>query len=133
MRSKLNIKDEPFWLAFDKFADSANITIYPYVGEPRKLAIVTRPEEAKPRFGAADYRGLFRIEVTSVQCQASLRDPRGDRMQLGLEVLWEPKVIPILFRQNLEDVVITTRQRRGLELETDWCISNSNTGWCRIT
>lgn len=113
---ELDIKKESFWSAFDQFADVAGVTIYPYVGESRKLAIVAKSSGANPRFGAADYQGLFRVEVTSVACRRNLRDPSGDRMQLGLEVLWEPRVLPVLFRQNLQDVKVTTDT--GAELQS---------------
>lgn len=104
----LAIDDEPFWQAFDKLADEANIAVYPYVGESRKLAIIAATESAIPRVGRADYEGLFRIEPTALSCQRNLRDTSGDILRLTVELLWEPRVLPILIRQDLSDIQVTT-------------------------
>ena len=69
----LSIEDQPFWSALDQLADEAGFTVYPYVGEARKLAIVAARDTASPRVGRADYEGLFRIEPTALACQRNLR------------------------------------------------------------
>ena len=51
------------------------------------------------RLGRASYSGLFRVEATEVAAQRNLRNPRSQSLRLQLEVLWEPRVTPLLIQQ----------------------------------
>ena len=113
----LDIDDVPFWEAFDQLADEANVTIYPFVGEARKLAIVAAGETAQPRAGTADYVGLFRIEPTTLGCQRNLRDASGDILRLTVELIWEPRVLPILVRQNFDDVQVVADNGDSVDVQ----------------
>ena len=104
----LDIVDQPFWMAFDQLADVAGISVYPFVGEARKLAIVSATETTTERFGRAAYEGLFRIEATQLACQRNLRDTSQDMLRLTLELIWEPRVLPIVIRQDLAETKATT-------------------------
>jgi len=113
---EIDVEDEPFWVAFDKVCDAAGITVSPYVGESRKIAIVNMAENANPRVGRATYEGLFRISPTSISCERNLGDDSGNITRLTLELLWEPRVVPILIRQNLQNVAVVTDSDETLSL-----------------
>lgn len=104
----LDIDNQPFWNAFDELADEAGVAIYSFVGELRKLAVVAAGEDDVSRVGRADYQGLFRIEPTSLSCQRNLRNANGDILRLTVELIWEPRVLPVLVRQDLEDIRVLT-------------------------
>ena len=120
----LDINDEPFWAAFDQLADAAGVTVYPYVNEARKLAIVAASETADPRAGRGVHQGLFRIEPTTLFSQRDLRDSGGDILRITLEVLWEPRVLPILIRQDLQEIEVVT--------DTGVSVSVQQTGTAQI-
>lgn len=113
----LDLEDVPFWKAFDALADQARVTIYPFVGESRKLAIVAAEEGSAPRTERADYSGLFRIEATNLTSQRNLRATNEDILRLSLELIWEPRVLPILVRQDLEEVEVRTDRGDTLSLQ----------------
>lgn len=104
----VDIKDEPFWSAFDQLLDEASLDIYTFVGEAKKLAIIGAAEGALDRNGRGTYDGLFRIEPTNIVAERDLRNPEADTLRMNVEVVWEPRVLPILIRQDLEDISITT-------------------------
>ncbi len=113
---EIDVEDEPFWIAFDKLCDAADITVSPYVGESRKLAIVEAGEGAVSRVGRAAYEGLFRINPTSISCERNLSNDNGNIARLRLELLWEPRVVPILIRQDLQNVTVVTDSQETLGL-----------------
>ncbi len=95
-----------FWPALDQVLDQAGMTTYTYGGEPRTLAIVSAAE-MPARSGAAAYRGIFRLEATEIQAQRNLRNPGDGSLRIRIEVMWEPRVLPILIRQAYRDLELT--------------------------
>lgn len=104
----VDIKDAPFWSALDQLLDEAGLDIYTFVGESKKLAIISAAEGSLDRHGRGSYQGLFRIEPTNIAAERDLRNPNADQLRMNLELVWEPRVLPILIRLDLEDVTITT-------------------------
>jgi len=103
----IELKEEPFWPALDQILDKANLGIYSYGGEDA-LSIVSRASDERPRHGAANYAGPFRIEVMEVQAQRNLRQPQRQTLKLQLEVAWEPRLRPIALSQPVADISATT-------------------------
>jgi hypothetical protein len=111
---KVDFHEVPFWRALDQVLDQAGLTIYPFGDDHAARAVPAVAAEAL-RSGRASYAGPFRFEVTSVLAQRDLRraaqsgtGPIGRRaigvLRLELEVAWEPRLRPIVFRQRLADV-----------------------------
>jgi hypothetical protein len=100
----LKVEDEPFWSAFDKFLDAAQMQPYAFSGE-ETLGVVEREQGALRRFGrGASYAGPFRIEVTGVTAERGIRTPEQSSLRLDLEIGWEPRLKPIAITQAASDV-----------------------------
>src|SRR4051812_38249194 len=99
----IDLKNEQFWPALDKILDKAMLGAYPYSGKDT-LSIVGRDPAEGPRFGRAAYQGPFRLEVTEVQAERNLRQPKQTLLKLQLEVAWEPRLRPIAISQPATDV-----------------------------
>ncbi len=93
-----------FWPAMDDILDEGGLAWYATSGVPRALALqAARPGEAS-RAGEACYRGAFRLAVTQVAARRSTRLPDDAGLLVRLELLWEPKLAPLLIRQRLVDL-----------------------------
>lgn len=114
----LDIEAVPFWEALDQILDQAGLSIYTFVGEPRKLAVIAAADGAASRHGSGAYQGLFRIEPTTLTLDRNLRNPSSDLLRMNVEVIWEPRVLPILIRQDLEDIEMTTDNGETLSVSS---------------
>ncbi len=106
-RISIDLKNERFWPALDQILDQAQLGIYSYGGKDA-LSIVSRDTADGPRCGRADYNGPFRLEITEVQGQRNLRQPKQTSLKLQLEVAWEPRLRPIAISQPATDLHATT-------------------------
>ena len=97
---------EPFWTAIDSIMDQAELTVYNFSGEFRKLALTARPPGERDRIGSACYSGPFRIEATEIFTQRNLRTPTMQGMRIRLEVLWEPRLTPLVIRHPYSNISI---------------------------
>jgi len=113
---QLQIKDEPFWPAFDKILDQAGLTIYNYVGQTQTLGVVAKDSGERDREDAAAYSGLFRVEAAEVMAQRNLRNPTNQSLRLRFELLWEPRVVPILVQQAMSDLEILGDDGKAIEV-----------------
>ena len=118
----VELKDVPFWEAMDKILDEAGLTFYSFVGESGKLAVVAAGEMAYDRSGKGAYAGLFRVEPTLLTLEKNLRNPEADIFRMNIEMMWEPRVLPILVRQDFEDLEITTDNGDTLEVGSNGTI-----------
>lgn len=114
----VDIVDAPFWDALDQLLDEANLDIYTFVGESKQLAVVGTQDGMLPRHERGVYSGLFRIEPTTVTSERNLRNPQGDMLRMNVEMVWEPRVLPILIRLDLEDLEITTDNEESVAVTT---------------
>ncbi len=107
----LEINDEPFWPAFDKILDAANLTVYPFSGDPFSdelaLAIIDREKGALPRASDASYSGPFRIQAVNVVARRNLRSSEQQGLRVELEIAWEPRLRPIALSQPIDAIEIT--------------------------
>jgi hypothetical protein len=103
----IELKDEPFWPAIDQIFDQAKLGIYSYGGKDA-LSIVGRDGADSARQKGAAYNGPFRLDVTDVQGERSLRQPKQTSLKLQLEVAWEPRLRPIAISQPAADLQATT-------------------------
>ena len=107
VRINIELKGERFWLAIDKILDQAKLGIYSYGGKDA-LSIVARDAADSPRQSRAAYIGPFRLDITEVQCERSLRQPKKSSLKLQLEVAWEPRLRPIAISQPVADLQAAT-------------------------
>ncbi|HMC12061.1 MAG TPA: hypothetical protein VKH44_12255 [Pirellulaceae bacterium] len=61
-----------------------------------------------PRHKRAAYSGPFRLDITDVQAERSLRQPKQTLLKLQLEVAWEPRLRPIAISQPAADLEAST-------------------------
>jgi hypothetical protein len=106
-RINIELKDERFWPAVDQILDQAKLGIYSYGGKDA-LSIVSRDPADGARHTRAAYNGPFRIDITEVQAERSLRQPKRASLKLQLEVAWEPRLRPIAISQPAADLQAST-------------------------
>ncbi|MFL6544912.1 MAG: hypothetical protein ACJ8LM_06970, partial [Candidatus Udaeobacter sp.] len=107
VRVTVELKNERFWPALDQILDQAKLGAYPYSGK-NTLSIIPRDPADGPRRGRAAYNGPFRLDITEVQAQRNLRQPKQTSLKLQLEVAWEPRLRPIAISQPATDLKATT-------------------------
>lgn len=103
----LRIKDQPFWPAVDQLLDAANLSVYAY-GEEGELSLIVREPTAGNRVGAAAYAGPFRFEPLSLSATRGVRAESESRLDLSVEVAWEPRLRPIAISQPMKSVAVVT-------------------------
>jgi hypothetical protein len=106
-RINIELKGEKFWPAIDQIFDQAKLAIYSYGGKDA-LSIVARDAADSPRHKHAAYNGPFRLDITDVQAERSLRQPKQTSLKLQLEVAWEPRLRPIAISQPVADLQAMT-------------------------
>ena len=102
---ELDIDDKPFWEAFDSILDQAGLTVYTFVGQTRTLGVIGRGNEGD-RLNAGAYSGPFRIAATYLEAKRNLRNTDDQSLWIRLELLWEPRSLPVLIRHAYGDVEI---------------------------
>lgn len=102
----IELKDEQFWPAIDQIFDQAKLGIYSYGGKDA-LSIVARDAADGPRHKRAAYNGPFRLDITDVQGDRNLRQPKQTSLKLQLEVAWEPRLRPIAISQPVAELQAT--------------------------
>ncbi len=106
----LDIQQKDFWPAMDQILDQAGMTYYGYVGQMRSLGLIDAPTGQRKLADEATYQGIFRLATTEVQTQRMLRTSDDGSLRLRLEVLWEPRVAPVLIRHAYADLKVTDDQ-----------------------
>ncbi|MCA9212178.1 MAG: hypothetical protein KDB27_03860 [Planctomycetales bacterium] len=104
----VDLKDEPFWKAMDSVLDQTGLTVFNSSGELRTVALTSRNPGERDRSGFAEYSGPFRIEATEISTQRNLRSPAIQGMRIRLDVLWEPRLTPLLIRQPYANLKVVT-------------------------
>lgn len=84
-----------FWNAVDLVLDQAKLDINFYGGDRETFLLNQRAEDRPDRADSAAYTGVYRIEPTSITARRSSREPSLSRMNISLEIAWEPRVTPI--------------------------------------
>jgi hypothetical protein len=115
---ELDLEDVPFWEGLDHLLDEAGLAVYNFAGESKKLAVNARADGAISRVGSAAYGGLFRIEATNLFAERDLRNPAASTLRLNLELIWEPRLLPVLIQQDLEDIIVEADNGDILSLTT---------------
>lgn len=98
----LALKKAPFWQAIQQLIEQANLSIYPYSGESMTLALVADDPNATslPVYWSTDK--AFRFAAVSAVARRDLREFNETSLRLGIEVMWEPRLMPIVIRLPLD-------------------------------
>ena len=115
---KVDFQQVPFWQALDQVLDQTDLTVYPYV-EQDAVGFENRPEGDLPRTKRqVSYSGAFRMEAMELLGKRNLRNGEDRRLQLTMEVAWEPRLDPITIQQRMSDIKALDDAGNVIELET---------------
>lgn len=113
---ELDLDTVPFWQALDRVLDQAKLTIYGFPDRPG-VAIVNRDNtEVSRTSGAVAYAGPFRIQAVNLTSLRSLKYPGTSRLEVELEMTWEPRLRPIAISVPLLDVTASLDDGKPLEI-----------------
>ncbi len=114
---KVDFQQLPFWQALDQLMDQTGLTVYPYI-EQDAVGFQNRPEGDLPRTKRpVSYSGAFRLEGMELLAKRNLRNSEDRRLQLMVEVAWEPRLDPITIQQRLSDIKAIDDAGNAVELE----------------
>lgn len=114
---KVDWKETPFWQALDQLLDQTGLTVYPYV-EQDAVGFENRPENDLPRLKRpVAYSGAFRMEAMDLLAKRNLRNSADRRVQLTMEIAWEPRLDPITVQQRMSDIKAIDDAGNPIELE----------------
>ncbi len=96
----LHAEKQPFWSVIDTILHKKALALYPFTGEPNTVAVVADPN----RVGQAivSYDRVLRVEATKLFAVRDLRDPFQTGLRLSLDLVWEPRLKPILVKHHLD-------------------------------
>jgi hypothetical protein len=104
LKVSFDLKQTPFWQAFDKLAGATGLEPYPFAAEDG-LALVSRAAEGSaPRSPPPTCDvGAFRTRVRrlTVGRDFALDDPA---LELDLEIAWEPRLRPMFFTAAIANI-----------------------------
>lgn len=114
---QLSLGPLSFWQTLDTVLDAAALDVNFYAGAPGQLALAPRSESRPSRTDSAAYAGVYRLEATAATARRDFRQPELDRLSIGIEVAWEPRLTPIGLNLPLDRVTATLGD--GTELKPD--------------
>ena len=118
--TELDLKDVPFYLAFDKLLDQSGLDIEPYFApHPNQVLIKPKLDGIAPRSEHAHYTGPFRIAATNVTLTRNLRIPNAKQCALTLQVAWEPRVRPLYLTMPASQLKATDDSGASLTILID--------------
>lgn len=84
-----------FWHAVDIVLDQVNLDVDFYGGGIEKLRLFPRSDKRPSRVDSAAYVGVYRLEPVSVESRRNLRQSDLNKLNVVIEVSWEPRLTPI--------------------------------------
>ena len=118
IRVEIDFQRVSFWHALDRVLDQAGMTLYNYAGVPGAIAVVSRDVGQSYNTQRVVYNEIFRLEATRVEAVRNLRNPDHHSLRLGLEVIWEPRIVPIGFHQRLDKLKAVDPQGNPLTVDS---------------
>ena len=114
---KIDFSQTTFWQALDQLLDKTGLTVYPYV-EQDAVGFQNRPDGDLERSKRpVSYSGAFRLEAQELLGKLNLLNAEDRRLQLTMEVAWEPRLDPITIQQRLSDIQAVDDAGNAIELE----------------
>lgn len=115
---KLELNNAPFWEALDTILDAAGLTLYNYDSEQGSLSYIARQGDSLARIGRGSYSGIFRLEPTKIEIDASLRNPADKSLRLTVDAAWEPRVRPVVIMLPLADFKAVDENGNVIEVDS---------------
>lgn len=112
----LNVEKASFFEALDQLLDAADLTVYPYSDVPGELQLMNANEGDEDRASRGSYAGLFRLEARRIEATRELRNPAGSGLRITTDILWEPRLRPIVLELPLADLKAV--DENGVEVQT---------------
>jgi hypothetical protein len=112
---EVHFDETPFWEALDQVLDQAKLSVYGDALEDG-IALVARSPGEAPVTDYTAYAGAFRIQTTEIFAQRQFRYVEGHRLQLTLDVSWEPRLRPVGLLFNEADAEATGDGDRTIEI-----------------
>lgn len=115
----LDLDKVGFWQAIDTICEQAGLSVYPYPPDETRntLALVARGEQESPLAERrVVYPGPFRIEVASINARHNFKLTNDRRMNITIDVAWEPRLAPINLQLALADVSATDDEGNAIEV-----------------
>jgi hypothetical protein len=113
---KVDFEKTPFWEALDGVLDQAKLMVYPF-GPERAVYVVGRPETTAPADRGSFDSGPFRFIPLDLDARRGLRDPSESALRLRMQVVWEPRLAPIVLKQPAAKLKAVDERGRSLAIE----------------
>lgn len=114
---KIDFQQTPFWQALDDVMEKTGLTVYSYV-EQDAVGFQNLPMGELSRTKRhVSYSGAFRLEAQELLGKLNLRNSEDRRLQLTMEVAWEPRLDPITIQQRMSDIQAVDDAGNALDLE----------------
>jgi hypothetical protein len=110
---KVNFAKTPFWDAMDQVLDAAKL-IYDYPDLPGVAYVAREPGQQMGR--AVAYTGPLRVEVVKIAAERNLRASSGHRLELDLELFWEPSLSPVHVAIPMSSIAAVDENGKSLEV-----------------
>ena len=110
----LSLDNSPFWVAIQQLMERADLSIYPYSGEPRAISLISSDPSAIRATAYWSSDQAFRFAAVRAVAQRDFRDVRQTSLRLAVEVMWEPRLTPIVLRVPLGRIQATDDQGRPI-------------------
>lgn len=101
----LSLNESPFWDAIQHLVEQADLGLYPHSGEVKTLALVAMDPDSHGGITLWSTDKAFRFTAINAVARRDLRDFDATSLRLGVEVMWEPRLVPIVIRLPLEKIV----------------------------
>ncbi len=112
---EFNYENQTFMEVMDDILDRAQLTTYGFAPDPG-MALMARADTEAPRSERiATFAGPFRVEATEVMSQRSIRNTMDRRMEVTLDLSWEPRLRPIVAEMSYSN--LTVKDQDGNEIE----------------
>lgn len=114
---KVSFEKTPFWEALDHVAERSGLTIYAYPEEKEVQLRVSPPDASAPWSGRVAYSGPFRFEAVRIAADRDLRRPAMASLKLMVDVLWEPRLSPIMLQLRGSDIRAVDERQGAIQTE----------------
>ena len=115
---EVDFSETPFWEALDHVMSETNLMIDPYSGGMRTLALVEAVEGQEITGERIAYGGLFRFDPQAIRSVRNLRNPSNHQMTLTIEIMWEPRVMPLAISHPIDKLEIVDQNGNALAVNS---------------
>ncbi len=105
IKLKLDLDKVSFWQALDTICEQGGLAVNAYPEAAMTLALNARGEQETPQAERRTaYSGPFKVEVSAINARHNLKMSNDRRMNVVIDVSWEPRLAPLSLQLALADV-----------------------------